>query len=82
MESFKKGSDEFNFMADYYNYCKKFYKISKREEWKACVDEATRIYNKYECKELMFGLFCGFWEYADGSSKKYLEKAKEKLANG
>ena len=82
MESFKKGSDEFNFMADFYGYCKEFYEIKDAETWQRATDKCKEIYGKYKCKEFMFGLFCGFFEYANGSAKKEIEKIKRELVKG
>lgn len=71
MESFKKGSDEFNFMGEFYNFCKKFYEPKDTKKyWSELVAEAESLNKKYGETEFTSELILGFINYAEFKAKE------------
>ena len=80
MDKFRKGSPQFAFFADFYQFCEKYYTpVEDVSWWTEMTNEANRIQKKYEeideaTSIMSRKLLCGFVDY--------LEAVRKRGANG
>ncbi len=80
MDKFRKGSPQFAFFADLYQFCEKYYTpVEDVDWWTEMTNEANRIQKKYEeideaTSIMSRKLLCGFVDY--------LEAVRKRGANG
>lgn len=80
MDKFRKGSPQFAFFADFYQFCEKYYQpVEDVDWWTAMTNEANRIQKKYEAIDqatsvMSRKLLCGFVDY--------LEEIRRRESNG
>ena len=64
--NFSKGTKEYQFMADFYTFCRDYYEPEQKDEyWKKLVEEATALCNKYDNMDFAVGLVMGFINYTE-----------------
>lgn len=76
---FEKGTDEYNFMGDFFNLCKKYYKKQgTKEYWDALTSECSALSAKYGGKIFVNELLLGFINYAEKGEEKWVLEIKTK----
>ena len=67
----EKGTEEWMFWSEFFQFCKKYWETSGSEEyWEEMAKEANELYDKYKTVFAQYMIFA----FLDAQNEKYQEK--------